>query len=241
MVKGLRGFQKGVPSWNKGTKGYNVGRKTSEETKYKIKMSNLGKKRSEETKRKIKLANIGKILSEETKQKMSNSHMGKSNKWGHHSEETKKLMSINNSRYWFGKKNPNFGKKYPKELYPNLGWRTTRKNQIFPFRDSSIEIKIQNFLKELHIEFFTHQYMKIPHSYQCDIFIPSIKTIIECDGCFWHGCKFCKQDKITESDIRRKNIDALRTQELVDKGYKVVRLWEHEIKKMELNDFKDKL
>lgn len=105
-----------------------------------------------------------------------------------------------------------------------------RKNMIFPTKDSSIEIKIQNFLKQLGIEFFTHQYMKeIEHGYQCDILIPSMNLVIECDGNYWHKYPI------------GKDIDHIRTKELIEKGFKVLRLWEFEIKAMSLNQFKNKL
>ena len=112
-----------------------------------------------------------------------------------------------------------------------------REKIVFPTKDTKIEIKIQNFLKQLGIEFFTHQYMKIEHSYQCDIFIPSRNLIIEVDGCYWHGCKICnkKPHKNLEKQIEK---DKLRTQQLLEKGYKVLRLWEHDINKMSLEDFK---
>ena len=124
----------------------------------------------------------------------------------------------------------NKGRKFPKEQYPNLGLRGTRANQIIPFKDSSIEIKIQNFLKELNIEFFTHQYRKeIEHGYQCDIFIPSMNLVIECDGNYWH------------SYPTGREIDHIRTKELLEKGFKVLRLWEIEIKEMNLEKFKERL
>jgi len=138
------------------------------------------------------------------------------------------------------------GKKFPKALYPKMGWRTSRKNQVFPFKDSSIEVKIQEFLTQLHVEYVTHKYIsEIDHSYQCDILIPeqkgiNQKTIIECDGCYFHGCEICNlkgNTKTPEQKIR----DKFRTKELKEKGYRVIRLWEHEIKKMELNEFKIKL
>ena len=50
--------------------------------------------------------------------------------------------------------------------------KRNRAKQISPVKDTSIEVKIQDYLKELNIEFFTHQYIKeIEHSYQCDIII----------------------------------------------------------------------
>ncbi len=104
-----------------------------------------------------------------------------------------------------------------------------RKYQKFPSKDTSIELKIQNFLKKLRIEFFTHQHMNIKHSYQCDIFIPSINLVIECDGDYWHKYP------------TGRDIDHIRTSELLKKGFKVLRLWEFEIREMGLYDFELRL
>ncbi len=98
-----------------------------------------------------------------------------------------------------------------------------------PKQDTSIEIKIQNFLKKLGIEFFTHQHMKIEHKYLCDILIPCMNLVIECDGDYWHKYPV---------GLDR---DHIRTKELVEKGFKVLRLWEFEIRKMDINQFKNKL
>jgi len=107
--------------------------------------------------------------------------------------------------------------------------KKSRAKQIFPKVDSSIEVKIQNFLKQLGIEFFTHQYMNIKHGYQCDILIPSKNLVIECFGNYWH-----KYPYGTEIDIQRCN-------ELREKGFRVFVFWEKEIKVMELNDFRNKI
>jgi len=107
--------------------------------------------------------------------------------------------------------------------------RCARSNQIVPKRDSSIEVKIQNFLKKLGITFFTHQYMKIDHGYQCDIFIPSLNLVIECDGDYWHKYPVGNE------------IDHVRTSELLEKGFKVLRLWENEINSMSIEQFKRRL
>lgn len=105
-----------------------------------------------------------------------------------------------------------------------------RKKQVLPLEDTSIELKIQDYLKQLKVNFFTHKYIKdIEHGYQCDIWIPSIELIIECDGDYWH-----KYPKGTD-------IDHIRTKELIEKGFKVLRLWEHEINTMTLNTFKEKI
>ncbi len=127
------------------------------------------------------------------------------------------------------------GKKLSKEHCKKIS--DTRKKLIregkiimdFPKEDTKIEKKIQNFLKELQIEFFTHQYMKIDHGYLCDVFIPSMNLVIECDGNYWHKYPVGLEK------------DHIRTKELIEKGFKVLRLWEHEIKVMELKQFREKI
>lgn len=121
--------------------------------------------------------------------------------------------------------------------------RKNRQHQKFPKKNSSIEVKIQDFLKQLGVEFFTHQYIKeIEHSYQCDILIPSKKLIIECDGDYWHGNpKKYSDEGLTERILRQRELDKIRTKELIGKGFRVLRLWECQIKNMELNEFSSKL
>jgi len=104
-----------------------------------------------------------------------------------------------------------------------------RSKQILPIKDTKPEIKIQNYLTKLKIEYFTHKYMNIKHAYQCDIFIPSFNLIIECDGNYWHNYPLGNPK------------DIIRNQELREAGYKVLRLWESEIKVMEVSDLKNKL
>jgi len=106
------------------------------------------------------------------------------------------------------------------------------KKQKIPFKDTSIEVKIQDLLTKLHVEYFTHKYIRIKHGYRCDIFIPvqegiPQKIIVECDGCYWHGCPICKL-----KSARINKHDKIRTKELINRGFKVIRLWEHEIKEI---------
>ena len=122
--------------------------------------------------------------------------------------------------------------------------KENRKYRVFPVKDTSIEVKIQNFLKELQLEFITHQYMKeIKHGYQCDILIPvqegiNQKTIIECDGDYWHG-NIKKYNPLNTKQIEQIERDKIRTKELLEQGFRVIRLWEHEIKPMEIDNLKN--
>lgn len=126
-----------------------------------------------------------------------------------------------------GDKNPFYGKKHSEKTIDLI--KQARAKQITPTKDTSIEVKIQNFLKQLGIEFFTHQYIKIEHGYQCDIFIPSRNLVIECFGDYWHKIPYGNP------------LDSVRCRELREAGYRVLVLWEREIKVIELNDLKNKL
>ena len=64
------------------------------------------------------------------------------------SQTKKRLYAEGKIKVW------NKGKKLSEEHIKKI--KENRAKQIFPKKDSSIEIKIQNFLKQLQIEFFTH-------------------------------------------------------------------------------------
>lgn len=157
----------------------------------------FGKHHSEETKRKIRLFKLGKKQTEETKRKLSKIMKGRK-----FSDEHRKNMSETRKRL-------------------------IRENKIvLPNGNTSIEVKIQNFLKELGIEFITHQYMHIEHGYQCDIYIPDMNLVIEADGDYWHNYP------------NGNEVDHIRNKELEKKGFKVLRLWGSEIREMNLDKFK---
>ena len=71
-----------------------------------------------------------------------------------------------------------------------------------------------------------------------DIVLPKYKTVIFVNGCFWHGHEDCRYfvwpkdnadfwKKKIESNIMR---DIRNNKELVDRGWKVITIWECEIK-----------
>jgi len=223
---------------------------------------NKGRALSEEHRKKISIALRGKNtwakgtkLSDEHKKKISNSMIGK-NTWmkgiklsKKHCKNisislTGKKRSEESRKRIKGKNNHFYGKKHSNDTIRKI--IEARKYQVVPVKDTKIEIKIQNFLKQLKIEFIPHKYIKIKHGYQCDIFIPSMNLVIECDGDFFHmnPNKYSPGDKIFKNGITAKEkweIDSNRTKQLTKKGFSVVRLWEHEINNMRLFQFENLL
>jgi len=215
-------FKKGSTPWNKGKTGLQKSSKrgkTFEEL--------YGMDKSKKIRDKIRLNTLEQFkngMPKETRVKiglksLGNKHgLGNKNSLGKkHSPETIEKIREIKKRYIMN---------HPEE---KLRLRQLRAKQIFPKKDSSIEVKIQNFLKQLGIEFFTHQHINIKHSYQCDIFIPSLNLVIEADGDYWHKYP------------TGRDIDHIRTSELLKKGFKVLRLWEFEINDMTIEKFKEKL
>jgi very-short-patch-repair endonuclease len=99
-----------------------------------------------------------------------------------------------------------------------------------PSTETLIKLSISQKGKHHHNE----RIKKIISGYQCDIFIPVQegiiqKTIIECDGDYWHNYP------------NGREIDNIRTKELIEKGFKIIRLWEREIKLLNLENLKRKL
>lgn len=58
------------------------------------------------------------------------------------------------------------------------------------------------------------------------------------DGDYFHGNPIIfKLEDLNPKQIEQKERDNIRNIEMKEKGYKVIRLWESEIKKMKLEDF----
>jgi DNA mismatch endonuclease, patch repair protein len=69
-----------------------------------------------------------------------------------------------------------------------------------------------------------------------DFVFPNSYTVVFVDGCFWHGCIRCglaskSNRNYWEPKISANfNRDKMNTRILRDAGWKVVRIWEHDLK-----------
>lgn len=101
-------------------------------------------------------------------------------------------------------------------------------------RDSKIEIL---FRKELWKAGFRYRKNSGKHFGRPDIVLPEYKMTIFVDSCFWHGCKkHCRiplvrksywTKKITRNTERDKEV----SKHYKKQGWKIFRIWEHDLKK----------
>ncbi len=238
----------------------------TEETKQKMSESHsgenhhmYGKTHTEEAKKKIRIARAkqvwtkeenesrsqklkGRVFSEESKEKMRKHALKRfADKKNHpfYGKKRPDVAKINSEKFKGITYEQRHGKKRSDEIKKKLSDK--RAIQIFPFQDTKIELKIQGFLEELNIEYIKHFYMKyIKSHYRCDIFIPSKNMVIEVDGDFWHGNpKFYDKKALSEKQKEQKIRDHLRTDQMKQFGYDVVRLWEDDIKELDIIKFKE--
>ncbi|MEK6884174.1 MAG: NUMOD3 domain-containing DNA-binding protein [Nanoarchaeota archaeon] len=196
-----------------------LGKKHTLETKHKISQKNTGRKHTENEI--IKMSNsakgsygfwTGKHISDDVKQKISNTLKGhKGNMLGKH-QSIDSRMKISKSRIgkYTGIKAGHFGKKHSEISREKI--RLKRLLQVFPVKDTSIEVALQNELIKKGIVFEKHKSI----IGQPDIFIePNI--CVFADGDYWHNLSYN-----IEKD---KNVN----KELENRGYIVLRFWEKDI------------
>jgi len=138
------------------------------------------------------------------------------------SPETRAKMSASSKRHFQGKKHS------PESIAKMRIYRLT---QVIPAKDTKLELKLQELLKANNIPFIKHKAILG----QPDVFIdPNI--CVFADGDYWHGWlylqgkDFSNQPKFNNEYFEKKiKRDQSITTRLEAKGYKVLRLWEHEI------------
>jgi len=100
-------------------------------------------------------------------------------------------------------------------------------------KDTRPEMKVRSALHKKGLRFRKHV-KDLPG--KPDIVFPKDKVAVFIDGDFWHGYRFpAWEDKV--SDFWKKKItgnrkrDARNHRKLRSKGWKVIRLWQHEVER----------
>lgn len=108
------------------------------------------------------------------------------------------------------------------------------------------ELIVRKMLRELGYPGYRLQWNKVPG--HPDIVFPGRKLAILVNGCFWHRCPVCNPPDIKthsaywEAKFRRNvERDAQNQAALEQLGWTVVVIWEHELKKKNLEATRERL
>ena len=102
-------------------------------------------------------------------------------------------------------------------------------------KDTKPEMIVRKYLFSRGLRFRV-QVRKLPGT--PDIVLPKYKTVIFVNGCFWHGHEGCKYFRLPNSNVEfweekiERNVarDVRNEAELKALGWRVIRVWECEIK-----------
>lgn len=96
------------------------------------------------------------------------------------------------------------------------------------FKDTGIELKVEAALKFMNVKYIK-QYA-VPGLLSVDFYLPKSHAIIEVDGCYWHSCPTHNPSPYG----RKQAKDYMRTQIMWSRGFRVLRLWEHDVNALSL-------
>jgi DNA mismatch endonuclease, patch repair protein len=199
------------------------------EVRAKIAASSRGKRLSAESREKVGAANRGKCVSVETRAKQSAAQTKRftSTKM---SAKTRAKLSIAHKGKRLSVEHrvkiaiAHRGKHLSAEHRAKI--KAARALRIIPLQDTKPELAVQEWLVIRKIEFVKHK--TIPGlCHQWDIQIKSKKVLIEVDGCYWHACPIHHPASAKGLLARQRaaEVDAYA----VLMGWRVIRIWEHEI------------
>lgn len=100
--------------------------------------------------------------------------------------------------------------------------RLIKKANRRPRPKSDLETKVEEFLQSEEIEFRSQYPISRIHA---DIFFPATNTVLEIQGCYWHGHSVCQPKPLSKTQTRRRQKDAKRFRFLIKAGYNILILW----------------
>lgn len=214
----------------------------SEDRRTSLSNAAMGKPKSKEHRRRLAEANKNKKHSVETRLKMSHTHkrLG-TGKWAKGRKQPKEERATRSeaqkTRYArLGEREKQTkciqkmwaerGGKHLPETVEKM--KEVRSRQVMPLKDTKPERMAQAFLRSIGIEYETHKIIPGLERHQWDLVLERQKILIEIDGCYWHGCA-CLGKELTETQKKQQRKDRRRTRRAESKGWRVIRIWEHEV------------
>lgn len=212
---------KKISEATKGKRKHLIGRPVSQETREKIAASQRGvprKKHTEEWKAAQSARMTGQKRDPEIGKKISATKQANPYTY---TDEQRAKMSEGPRRY-------QAALSYEERVALHANWielmKTAQRNM--PRNDTSIELYVAEFLRQMGVE-FEHPYQA--GAMQADFYIPAINTLVEVQGCYWHGCEQCGFTGNEFFALKRKR-DRNQFGYFKGLGYKIRTIWEHEIR-----------
>ena len=121
------------------------------------------------------------------------------------------------------------------EVIHEVSEQRSRNMSAIKSKNTKPEIKVRKVLHSMGYRFRLHS-KDLPGS--PDIVLPKFKTVIFVHGCFWHrheNCKYASTPKTRQEFWNKKfneniNRDKINQENLSSKGWKIIIVWECEIK-----------
>ena len=121
------------------------------------------------------------------------------------------------------------------EVIHKVSEQRSRNMSAIKSKNTKPEIAVRKLLHSMGYRFRLHR-KDLPGS--PDIVLPKYKTVIFVHGCFWHrhqNCKYASTPKTRQEFWNKKfneniNRDKINQENLSSKGWKIIIVWECEIK-----------
>ena len=126
------------------------------------------------------------------------------------------------------------------EVIHEVSEQRSRNMSAIKSKNTKPEIKVRKVLHSMGYRFRLHS-KNLPGS--PDIVLPKYKTVIFVHGCFWHrhqNCKYASTPKTRQEFWNKKfneniNRDKINQENLSSKGWKIIIIWECEIRNKKIN------
>jgi DNA mismatch endonuclease, patch repair protein len=111
---------------------------------------------------------------------------------------------------------------------------TRRRMQATRSKHSRAERELRSELHRRGLRYRLHLPLLDNKRYKADIVFLRARVVVFLDGCFWHSCPEHGTRSISNAGwwanklARNRERDAFAESSLVDRGWTVVRVWEHE-------------
>jgi len=202
----------------------------------KIAASNKGKKRSEEVCKRISEAKRGQKYKPRTEEHTANqsaSQLGRQK-----SEEELKNLATAAKAFFKTPEGKAQSARQAERLKREFAENPERAQAFIELGqahntkwcDTAPERAMAAILDEMGLEYEAQYRAKwLPKGYRnhkWDFCIPGMKTLVEVDGCYWHGCKEHYPDRWSDE---QQNVEMQRDVRAEQAGWRVLRFWEHEL------------